>query len=217
MGQRAPRRSEPLGCREVRRKADDHRSVRQPAGCRVSSRRIDADGTFGGRLRFPSWPTVVDRIERPDTRSAIDPISLRPSLATRAPSTHEETALDRTKKRRAGQDPRGRAVLRLESACGEVYASLGSVASISAWRLDVGQGFEIEFDDGLQSLGGRAVRRARHRPMRRIRPGARSVRRRHRAIAAAGYVGQSGVCIGSRASSAGLADGRGSGLAVRRR
>ena len=33
----------------------------------------------------------------------------------------------------------------------------GSVASISAWRFDVGEGVEIEVDDGLQGFGGGGV------------------------------------------------------------
>jgi hypothetical protein len=39
----------------ARAHADDDRSIRQSAKCRVSSRRINVDGTFGGWLRFPSW------------------------------------------------------------------------------------------------------------------------------------------------------------------
>jgi hypothetical protein len=63
----------------------------------------------------------------------------------------------------------------------------------------------------------RAVRRARHRPRRRIRPGARSVQRRRPAITAAGCADRLIADAGSWACPAGLAGGRDSGLAVRRR
>ena len=38
------------------------------------------------------------------------------------------------------------------------WTGIASVAAVAAWRDDVGECFEIEFDDGLERLGGRGRR-----------------------------------------------------------
>ncbi len=85
----------------ARRTEDERRFAPTPRSGPRFSWRNDADRTFGRGVRIPSGPAASCRANRPDTRShAIPDIHPPAPLAPTGPSTHGETALDRTEKPR---------------------------------------------------------------------------------------------------------------------